>query len=582
MAARKTARSSRQAVLYRRVSTAKQGRADDGGWSLAAQEKRLAEYCREQGFRIAAEFEEEESASKVGRPVFAKMVRQIRKDPSAFVLVVEKLDRLGRNLRDFVDIEDLVHAGLEVHFAKDRQIIDRDSPPAVWLTNDISMAVARNYSKNLSREVKKGMSARAEAGYFANGCPPPGYRMQPKPSGKRAKVNIEADPTTAPIVRGIFDRAATGEWTLRSLAEWAEEQGLVGRFGARLSGTVVRDMLSNKTFTGQWIRHKREWIPAKHEPLVSVQLFEEVQVALAKRGTGGYRKRSVRHVRAYSSLLQCHYCGGPITYYYKPAQPERGRTKDYESWMCNDKKNCDNRKYILQSEIDDAMVEVLEQLRIPEELSEMAVALAKESLGKDLNTDEVAPLEKELAKKQKAYGRIVDELISGEFDRSALLAKQDQLKSAIHDLENRLAEARRERATQVTHLDLVMQTLSLAKELPALFRRATEGERREMLGLLLESSGTDRSRWDFRTLKIEPRWRSPWGEIANLKRSRKPSDSTSGDQQASGTSRIRKNGGESRGSVRRDPATPVLMDTIRAIIRYGDEFGAPVLRLAAE
>ena len=62
---------ARQAVLYVRVSSKEQERE---GFSIPAQRKLLAEYAIQHGFDVVQEFEDVETAKRVGRTAFSEMV----------------------------------------------------------------------------------------------------------------------------------------------------------------------------------------------------------------------------------------------------------------------------------------------------------------------------------------------------------------------------------------------------------------------------------------------------------------------------------------------------------------------------
>ena len=83
-------------------------------------------------------------------------------------ILVEKTDRLYRNFRDFLAVEDL---GVTVHFVKENTILSADSRSSDKLMHNIKVAMARNYVDNLSEEVKKGLREKAEQGHLAGRGP---------------------------------------------------------------------------------------------------------------------------------------------------------------------------------------------------------------------------------------------------------------------------------------------------------------------------------------------------------------------------------------------------------------------------
>src|SRR5260221_10334030 len=98
---------------YIRVSTAKQGQQ---GVSLQEQRDAILGYVSRAGAEIVSWFEEQETAAKRGRPIFSKMLKMLRQGKADGV-VLHKIDRGARNLKDWSDIADLIDTGIEVHFA---------------------------------------------------------------------------------------------------------------------------------------------------------------------------------------------------------------------------------------------------------------------------------------------------------------------------------------------------------------------------------------------------------------------------------------------------------------------------------
>ena len=114
--------SIREAVLYARVSSKDQERE---GFSIPAQQALLRAYAGEHGYAVVEEFVDVETAKRAGRTNFGKMVAYLRKRQTCRVVLVEKTDRLYRNLKDWVALDEF--AGLEIHLVKEGAILSDDS-----------------------------------------------------------------------------------------------------------------------------------------------------------------------------------------------------------------------------------------------------------------------------------------------------------------------------------------------------------------------------------------------------------------------------------------------------------------------
>ena len=102
-----------RAVIYARVSSKEQ---EKEGFSIPAQLKLLKEYASAQGFEVDREYVDVETAKQSGRTAFGGMVAYLQAHPGVRVMLVEKTDRLYRNLKDWVTVDEL---GVEIHFAKE-------------------------------------------------------------------------------------------------------------------------------------------------------------------------------------------------------------------------------------------------------------------------------------------------------------------------------------------------------------------------------------------------------------------------------------------------------------------------------
>src|ERR1700738_371853 len=89
-----------QAVIYARVSSKEQ---EKEGYSIPAQLKLLKEYAAANDFAVAHEYVDVETAKQTGRAAFGEMVAYLKAHPSVRVMLVEKTDRLYRNLKDWAN-----------------------------------------------------------------------------------------------------------------------------------------------------------------------------------------------------------------------------------------------------------------------------------------------------------------------------------------------------------------------------------------------------------------------------------------------------------------------------------------------
>ncbi len=92
------------AILYARVSSREQ---EQEGYSIPAQIKCLREYAKSHNIEIIESFVEAETAKQAGRKRFGEMVTFLRSHPPCRIILVEKTDRLHRNMKDYVLLKEL-------------------------------------------------------------------------------------------------------------------------------------------------------------------------------------------------------------------------------------------------------------------------------------------------------------------------------------------------------------------------------------------------------------------------------------------------------------------------------------------
>ncbi len=126
------------AVLYARVSSKEQERE---GYSIAAQRKLLRQYATDCDLRILHEFVDVETAKNTGRKAYTRMVAFLHDHPGCRILLVEKTDRLYRNLKDWVRLEDLE---LDVHLVKEGAILSPESRSNEKFMHGIRVLMAKN------------------------------------------------------------------------------------------------------------------------------------------------------------------------------------------------------------------------------------------------------------------------------------------------------------------------------------------------------------------------------------------------------------------------------------------------------
>ena len=276
---------------YIRVSTAKQGE----GVSLQEQRAAIEGYARRNNWEIADWFEEKETAAKRGRPVFSEMLKLLRQGKARGV-IIHKIDRSARNLKDWADLGELIDAGVEIHFANEG--LDLHSRGG-RLSADIQAVVAADYIRNLKEEARKGFYGRLKQGIWPVSAPL-GYLDTGAGNPKKL------DPVRAPLIRQAFDLYASGRYGLETLSDEMFLRGLRNSHSHRVNINSWSVILNNPFYMGLIrVRKTGETFDGKHEPLIRKTTFDRVQAVLK----GKLQTRTLRHEFVFRRLFRCALCG---------------------------------------------------------------------------------------------------------------------------------------------------------------------------------------------------------------------------------------------------------------------------------
>ncbi|MBU6389577.1 recombinase family protein [Patescibacteria group bacterium] len=325
-----------KSVLFCRVSSKEQ---EDEGYSLPAQEKLLLAYAMQKGIERGRTFSISESASgKMQRDTFNEMLQYL-KDSHIKVIICEKVDRLTRNLKDAVAINDWINQDPErqVHFVKENVTLNRDSRSNEKFIWNIKVSVAQYYIDNLSEEVKKGQKEKLAQGWLPT-KPPLGYKIVGE---KGRKIHVPDEEKKHFALR-MFSLYASGNWSTKRIAEQLFEEGLRTDNGRMVPKSRIHEYLSDPFYIGL-NRWNGECYPGKQERLITQEIFDKVQQLLKGKNSPKYKK----HIFVFRGHLRCAECGGLITW-----ESQKGTNYGH----CNHYRDCKQSTWSKEYEIEDQLM----------------------------------------------------------------------------------------------------------------------------------------------------------------------------------------------------------------------------------
>ena len=463
-------------VIYARVSSKEQAE----GYSIPAQLKRIREFCAERKYPIIKEFAEVETAKKAGRVVFGEMIRFVKENGQVEGIVCHKVDRLCRNFKDYVTMDELKVKAV---------FVEEEFPDnaAGKLTFGLKVLLAKHYIDNLSDEVKKGVQEKCEQGHWPS-VAPIGYK------NNFQTHLIEIDSERTPLVHQLFEWYATGRYSLEDIVEKAEETGLrTPQHGFPVNKAGIYRVLRNPIYYGVFIWKGKRY-QGKHQPIIPFELFDRVQTVFAIQENPRGETREF----AFRGLVKCARCGCNFT-----AEIKKGK---YVYYHCTHHRGDCGNAYITEVELSTLLGGVLKGIEVNEPVVEMVQKALKESQEdkRRFHTEALRRLQNQYnllqAKMEKAYEDKLDGAISDEL----WLKKSAQWEVEIE--RTRIQMERYEKAN-VSYYEEGLRILELCQKAHSLYVKQNPFEQRKLLDCVVSNCTIDAG-------TLSPTYRKPFDSIA--------------------------------------------------------------------
>lgn len=425
----------KKVVIYARVSSREQ---EKEGFSIPAQLKLLREYAQKNGFEIVQEYSDAETAKKAGRTNYNAMLDYLKANPDTRTILVEKTDRLYRNFKDYVTLEDY---DLEVHLVKEGSIISKNSKSHDKFIHGIKVLMAKNYIDNLSEEISKGLHEGLEQGYWPF-QPPYGYK-------RGAKKSLYIDPLRVGFVRRAFELFATGRYSLRKLSEKLFEDGYYYQSERpKITQCVLESMLKNVIYTGQ-MRCNGIIYQGKHPAIVGFNLFNKTQQAFKKVSKSKVRKNF--HF-LYPGLAKCEVCGYAMC-------GEVQKNNVYYRCSHHDR-TCTNTSYISEKQMTSALRRHLSRIGLNDKLYELVKTSLTESLRDEqhYHKTELERLNKEIEKCTDILKKMYLDQLNKVIDMDLWITIKNEYEIKLNRLN---AELQRHQNANIDYLETGMKILDV-------------------------------------------------------------------------------------------------------------------------
>jgi site-specific DNA recombinase len=335
-------------AIYVRVSTDEQAKA---GYSLAAQVDSIKSFIKSQGWAACEIYSDDGySAKDRKRPALKRLIDDASEKRFDVVLVY-KIDRLSRRLKDLIEIvEELSH--YNVGFKSITELIDTTTPEGRLMFHQFG-SFAQYERELIGQRTKMGMLKRLKEGKW-NGSPTPyGY--------KRIGDTLQIKEREAKIIRLIYDLADKKNIGVINIARYLNEQHIKGIRVDRWRQNTVYSILTNPVYTGivQW---GGERVAGAHKPIIKDAQFEKIRKDLKIRKA---KTRALVSPNLLTGLIYCK-CSSAMHVLY-PGIPPKNR---YRYYVCTDRaihKTC-KTDYVRADLLEQAVVDKLKEFYSDEKL----------------------------------------------------------------------------------------------------------------------------------------------------------------------------------------------------------------------
>ena len=373
------------AVIYARVSSEEQVQ----GYSIQAQLRACREWAEKNGYTVAKEYLEE------GQSAFRNLDKReamkelladtVSKQRSFQVIIVHKLDRLFRDTLESSTARAILKRERVRLISVTEPMVGSNTPEDFFMEH-LLVGMAEFYSRNLSREIMKGLKQRALQGHLVFG-PPFGYRKEiidRQEGHKRTRIISRPviDEKTAPLVQRIFDLYDRG-MGYKSIAMALNSEGYRTNKGHRFRDMFISRTLRNRAYIGilDYNRYQGRGerqpieIPGFYPPIIDQKLFERVQEKL--KTESDHFQNSFAHRTDYllSRLVICDFCG----HHYLGTSAKSGKHRYYScaTYLRRGRDAC--RAPLLNKEkLEDAVLAQIQEQILSEENVRKYISLALE------------------------------------------------------------------------------------------------------------------------------------------------------------------------------------------------------------
>lgn len=501
----KQPRRIRKVGLYGRVSSVRQALVVDGGldtqFSQMERQVALWDDTKPEGWQIVERYREEGRTGKnLNRPELKRMLADIE-GGLVDTIVVQKIDRVSRSLRDFYDLWETfqLHG---VHFVSLKESFNTTSATGRAMLK-LVLVFAELEREQTGERTKATLTYRASTGLWGSGRPPRGYERHPTEKGV-----LVVDTEQAEIVKKMFERVleiGSAQGLVRELNERGVRQPRYTnsrgqkKGGGRYTGNVICRLLANRVYLGK-IRFDGEIYEGRHEAIVSQETFDRVQALLkANRVKRGPQRSQKEHVFLLEGLMRCGDCGSTMT----PIWSTGANRLRYFYYACTLRQRTSGTAcsagLVPADEVEQFVMNELSSFAVSEEEVDYVVDRANGDRGAELSRkrDELSALRGRRATEQERVDELIRAVEGGAGFSIAIQSRLAELEGVLVELDAQAAELEKKVAS-LEQVTVEREDLAeVYRDFPGIWNRLiADGDRYDLQGQIRRMISVAEWSWD--------------------------------------------------------------------------------------
>lgn len=335
-----------RAVTYYRVSTIVQEKKEN---SIISQKNLCRNFAETKKWKIIKEFEEAISGQTLEFRVQLQYILSMAEKQEFDVLLIKDMTRLSRNIKNYLEIEETLHANniqiIQVDFPTDilDNHFDRKYSDEILISNHIPSFMSKLEINDLVRKTRDGVRQRVKKHKIFNNSPF-GYETKILEENYSQRKIKTVNKCESRIIKLIYELYLKGNGVYK-ITKYLNSKKYKTRRNKEFATSSVQTIINNASlyagyYTYKTIKSKPDtWVTLTpddigYEPLISNDKYLQIQEEIKKRSTknGISREKTIFNR---TGIIKCKDCERPASIIINRTKNRAVCSKAQSGQSCN-------------------------------------------------------------------------------------------------------------------------------------------------------------------------------------------------------------------------------------------------------